>query len=519
MFGKRLVSLFFVFTVTSFAIAGPDDWTNLAHTPQHSSIAVDGPNQIDASTLQWINDFDPQDPNYFVSFESYTAPVVHNGKVYAYAKYFNPNEGFDYTNSQIVAYDSNSGQIEWSTPVDLQAWDSASSPCVDTKHNTVLMGSGNKVFCLDAQSGTQLWAAQLEKVTVNASVCTATDLPNARAFAVDYDGFGITGKIYCINLDPNTPENPYQPGQIIWSDTIGQTTGNTPAYKNGVVYVTSLSSPTNFNGNIYAYDATAATPVKIWQTTDPNFDTFSGGVTVTKEGYLYAVSYDWNEEFEDNSQLCKIDCTDGNIVWMIDAERSNSIPIVVGDKIYISGGIADDPSPDKWWEGSRPKVEAYQDNGPTATKLWETPESMVVGGWTSQAAYADGKLYVGAIPLDGDAFGAYTDLYILDLSKEPNEPNFIIAHYNDFSCGNSPAVTYDSIYTLGAGRLVKFKQPALLGDIEEDNAVDSLDLSSIANLWLLDRPIGTLRCDLDLDGMINMTDLALLANDWNTEIE
>jgi hypothetical protein len=471
------------------------------------SIAVDGPNTIDSNTLEWVADADPQDPDYYVEFESATGPIVYNGRVYAYARYL--NEFGEDTNSQIISYDANSGQLLWTRVIDKEVWDSWSSPCIDAKHNTVLIGSGSRVFAMDANNGAQLWATQLDQNVVNASVCTAVDIPHARAFITDYDDmFSGTGKFYCINLDANGQNNPYQPGQIVWSQVIGNTSGNTAAYRNGIVYVASIG--TDLRGYIRAYDATAGSAVKLWETANPEIEGFWGGVVVTKEGFLYAATYDfWGEE--DNSTLFKIDCADGNIVWGTPTERTSAMPVVVGDRIYISGGI-DGPY------GSRPKVEAYQDNGASVSKLWETGPDIVVGGRTNQPVYANGKLYVGAIPLVKNYIEAYTELYILNVSATPGDPNFIVAHYTAKSCGNNPAVTYDSIYTIGADGLFKFHQPAFLGDIHKDRKVDFYDFDEFANDWLFDGPIGVRRSDLNLDGKVDFTDFALLANEWRKEI-
>ncbi len=515
MISKGLISLILVFVVTAFVQAGSEDWPCYGHTATRHSIAVDGPDTIDVNTLAWIADEDPQDPNYYVEFEGSTGPVVYDGVVYAYARYY--NEFGEYTNSQVAAYDANSGEILWATVIDKAVWDSWSTPCIDTKHRTVLIGSGDKVFALDAQSGVQNWATQLEKNVINASVCVVVDIPHARAFITDYDGFGSSGKLYCINLDSKEPNNPYEPGDIVWSETIGATSGNTAAYSNGVVYVASIHGLNNASGTIHAYDATAEpVAIKWWETTDPNFEGFMSGVTVTKEGFLYAANYDYADANEDNSALCKLDCNDGRIIWITQTERTSSMPVVVGDKIYISGGIADDPP---WVEGSRPKVEAYQDYGESVTKLWETPASMVMGGWANQPVYANDKLYVGAIPLSGNYYGSYTELYVLDVSLEPDDPNFIIAHYQDKECGNNPAVTYESIYTIGYDGLFKFHQPAFLGDISKDGKVDIYDLAFLINVWLYDGPIGVSRSDLDLDGDIDFIDFSLLANQWYRELE
>lgn len=525
MLFKKLFIVLIMFYITADAYCGLNDWPAYANTMSRESIAVDGPDTIDNNTLEWVADADPQDPNYYVSFEGATQPIVYNGRVYAYAAFFEPNEqspgGRDRTKSQIIAYDANSGQLLWSTIIDPAIWDSWSSPVVDAKNNTVLIASGNvtadgwyalpaTIYAIDASTGSIVWTNQLDSAALNASICVAEDLEHSRAFITDYDGFGITGKLYCINLDANEPNNPYQPGQIVWSDTLGSTSGNTPAYKDGVVYVSSNADANGGYGAVYAYDAAANTPVRKWTATDSNFEGFTSGVTVTKTGYLYAACYNW-AGYENNSALCKIDCNNGSIIWITHTERTSSMPVVVGDKIYISGGFNG--------YGSRPKVTAYQDLGSSVVKLWETPPEMVVGGWTNQPVYANGKLYVGAIPINGNYFGAYAELFVLDVSKDVNDPNFVITHYIDKSCGNSPAVIYDSLYTIGYNGLFKFHQPALLADINKDNRVDFYDLAELANFWLYDGPIGTNRADLNLDGKIDFKDYSLLAGSWYGELD
>ncbi|MCX5632539.1 MAG: PQQ-binding-like beta-propeller repeat protein [Phycisphaerae bacterium] len=506
MISKKLLIIFVVILITTNTYGGYKDWPGYGNTATRHSITVDGPNVIDSNNLQWVADESPQGVSKF-EFESSTGPVVYKNTVYAVAKYLEPNElswnGYDQTASQLVAYDANSGQLLWTTVIDMAIYGSWSSPVVDAKNNNVLMPSGYKVYALNAENGTIVWTTQLDNFVVNASVCIAVDLPYARAFITDYAYYN-GGKFYCINLDANEPNNPYESGEIVWSDVLGATCGNSPAYKDGIIYVSSNG------GSVYAYDAKATIAVKIWQASDPNFEGFSSGVTVTKEGFLYASNYSYVWQ-EDNSALCKIDCNNGNIVWITNTEQTSSMPVVIGDKIYISGGING--------YGSRPKVEAYQDMGTSVIKLWETPADMVVGGWSNQPVYANGKLYVGAIPIDGDYFGAYTELYVLDISTDVNDPNFVIAHYIDKECGNNPVVTYDSLYTIGYDGLLKFHQSALLADINKDSKVNYCDLAELAVVWLYDGPIGIKRADLNLDGKIDFKDYSLLAGSWYGELD
>jgi outer membrane protein assembly factor BamB len=417
--------------------------------------------------------------------------------------YFEPNEqspsgsGHDYTNSQIIAYDANSGQMLWWTVIERAVYGSWSTPCIDTKHNTVLIGSGSidgegeiapgKVYAIDAVTGAIVWTTQLYGPVVNASICVAVDIPNARAFITDFN-FDSSGRLYCINLDTG--------GQIVWSQAIGNTCGNTPAYRSGVVYTATA------DGAIYAYNATANSAVELWKFTNPDYDGFYGGVVVTKEGYLYAATCSFYTEEEDNSTLFKINSSNGSVVWTTPVQDTDCVPVVVGDKIYVSGGA---------WTC---RVKAYQDLGTSVVKLWGTDANLSVGGWDDQPVYANGKLYIGAI-FPGEIFG---ELCVLDVTVTPNDPDFI-TRYTDWWCGVSRAVTYDSLYAIGADGLFKFHQPVLLADIDKNGTVDFCDLAELAAVWLYDGAIGVNRADLNLDGKINFTDFSLLAGSWHGELD
>lgn len=500
--------LLFVFALSGLCHAGQNDWTHLAGNPARVSIALDGPDTIDAGTLAWVAWEDPLAPGYYAEYIGPSSPAVYAGKVFTNARYY--DESGTFTNNQIIAHDAETGESIWATVIKKGVLDSWASPCVDPANNAVLIGSSNIVYSLDADTGDINWSTQLNRTIVNASLCIASDAGAGRAFITDYDGYGNSASLHCINLGVFTANNQYEPGEIIWSDTIGGASGNTPAYRDGVVYVTSIrstdhvwtSNNTDPGGTIYAYDANADTPVKLWQLTSSEFDGFFGGLVITSQGYIYAANYDLYG-LQDNSALCKVDCDDGSIVWVAQVERTETVPVVIGDKIYISGGIGG-------W-GSRPKVQCYQDLGDAAVKLWETPSEIVIGGWTNQPVYANGKLYVGGSS-DAGQFSSYDDLYILDMTKTPADTDFVIDQFS--GCGSSPAVTLDSVYSIGYDGLHKFYQPALAGDMNKDGIVSELDLTAFLQSWLWAGPVGIDRSDIDLDGRVAMIDFALFAADW-----
>ena len=456
--------------VTVQALGGEDDWTHLGRDASRQSIAADGPNTLDANTPGWVVKTDPQNSSHDIAVEGATGPVVYAGKVFAYA-----GCGQD-PNSQVAAWDAASGRLLWSTRIDKASWGSWSTPCVDTKHNSVLIGSGSRIFALDANDGSPVWKVpiELEGPVINASICTALDLPHARAFLTDASK---DGHLYCINLDANEPNNPHEPGHILWGYQIGSTLGNSPSYADGVVYVAA-------GGTIYAFDANAASepnkpiwkaPKDNWVAVDPNIPVrgqFWGGVTATQEGFLYAATYKYDTTTgENNSTLVKLDRRDGRIIWTFDVERTDTIPVVVGDMIFVSGGLSGP-------FGSKPKLQAFHDLGDRAKLDWDTSVALpdeAIGGWTAQPCYASGKLYVGGITSVGDYFGAYDTLYILDVSCRPEDPGFVI-HEAQEGCGNSPVVTHDSVYSIGPNALTRFYQPCTLPGIIGDGPVNASEM-------------------------------------------
>ncbi len=449
------------------AMAESPEWTHLGADASRQSIAVDGPNTLSAETLAWEVTTDPQDPNRQIEFEGATGPVLYSGKVFAYVRCE------EEPNSTIAAWDAETGRRLWSILVDQACDGSFSTPCVDSKHGSVLIGTGSRVFALDVNDGSSVWEApiELDAPVVNASICVALDLPYARAFLTDagywtQDG---QGHLYCINLDANEPNNPYEPGQILWRYHLGNTLGNSPSYRDGRVYVATAQGRVDkrAGGQVHAFDASAVSepnepiwtaPGEDWIAADPNHriaGPFCGGVTVTPEGFLYAATYLWDlNTTENNSTIVKIDCNDGRILWTAAVERTDTIPVVAGEAVFVSGGAGE--------YGSKCKVQAFRDLGNRAELVWDTAADLpdaVIGGWIAQPSYASGKLYVGtqskpysAWPPNGNG-----DLYVLDVARRPSDAGFVISHVE--GCGNSPIVTHDSVYSAGSNALMRFRQP------------------------------------------------------------
>ncbi|MCG3137834.1 MAG: Outer membrane protein assembly factor BamB [Phycisphaerae bacterium] len=430
-------------------------WTHYAATPQRNSVITgSGPSRLNGQ-LRWVRGVDgSQQP---IEFAGPSSPMIYNSRLYAYAFH-------DLDHDKLVALNATTGAVLWqslitATPADLGSW---SSPAIDTRNNRVLIASGDQLHALHATTGALVWQTALEKTVVNASPVVTTNLftngtPSNRVFISDYSGFGSGGLLYCINVDPfHTVNNPYQPGEIVWVADIGATSGNTPAYANGVVYVSSAEA------FIYAFDATAtpppgSMPAPLWVSENfqsASFEGFYSGVNVSG-GALYAATYN----FYGDGVLVKLDATTGATLWQESAVPTDSTPLVVGQRVYLTGGI--------FGFGQFPTLQAFQDNTTSAALLWDTyadtydPEdpdaALLIGGWTHQPVYAGGRIYVGTVPDGFDTTAPYTDLYILNPGLAPGDSGFIIDHF--VGAGSSPAIVSGWLFTIGQAGMHAFRDP------------------------------------------------------------
>jgi len=394
----------------------------------------------------------------------------------------------------LLAMNRLTGQIDWTAPIAAPLFDSWSTPAIDTINTTVIVAAGTELAAFDTATGARIWTTSLARPVVNASPAITHDLgPADRVFITDYDGFGSAAKLYCSNIDPRDPNlNPFDPGDIVWAANIGQSTGNTPAYLNGVVYTASAGTGLAPNGQLFAFraDATAfphAPPPPLWTFTNPKLAGFWGGVSVRMIGAqtnVYVASYSFSGNL-DSGNLVKVDAATGDLIWSVDANRSASIPVPLDDgRIVLAGGIMG--------FGSVPSVELFTDLGTSARLKWnsaidtwidannnglmEVGEFLLVGGWTTQpVATESNQILVGAIPTSGFLFDPNTDLYALDAARRPSDPQFVLDVYS--GAGSSPAVTKNAIYTVGQDGLHAFDfTPACYADCDTSTGQGTLDI-------------------------------------------
>jgi len=387
---------------------------------------------------------------------------------------------------RLWALDRFDGAIRWSATVDAPNLSSWSTPAIDARRGTVLVAAGSAVTAYALSTGAQVWRAMLQAPIVNASPIVTTDLGlHDRAFITDYDGFGVSSRLYCINVSPQNALNPYVPGAIVWSAPIGAASGNTPAARGGRVYVSSVGDWGFAPGQLLCFDAKASgpEPAPLWTMNNPTGESFFGGVCVADDDMLYASSY----SFYGNSlsaNLVKVDGRTGALKWSVACNRSASIPVLMaGGRVALSGGLAG--------YGTVPTLQLFQDNGASASLVWDSSlatwndvnhnglrdsgEYLVIGGWHNQPApFADRtRLLVGAIGSGSDVTG-YGSLLLVDTSFAPAAPGFVVSQRP--GVGASPAVAGRNVYSLGSGGLMAFGPKPPRCDVNGDGALTIDDL-------------------------------------------
>lgn len=429
--------------------------------------------------------------------------------------------------ARLFAMSRLTGQVVWSAPLSSPVLDSNSTPVVDAQHRTVTYGSGRMVTTFALADGQVVWQRQLTRNIVNASPVVTTDLwPANRMFITDFHGGATSGRLYCINIDPrDSALNPYDPGEIVWSVVLGGTSGNTPAYAGGVVYVATNGTVNvppmpNDPGTVRAYPASATTaPAPLWTFTNVIAEGFYGGLCVTPpEGsgappWVYAASYAFDTAGGMNSaNMVKLNGLTGELAWSVPTNRTSSIPVpLAGGRIAVSGGVRG--------YGTVPTVSLYEDHGTWASLLWDSVtgtwhddnqnglidegEYLPVGGWSVQpvvSQYGGRTMMLVGVPPDAASSAASEDLFVLDLDAPPSSPEFVAQHVH--GPGHTAAIAGSNAFSTGADGLFCFGPTPEQLDINADTVI------TVDDLYAWESGEGLL--DVDGDGVVSPADRALV---------
>lgn len=432
-----------------------------------------------------------------------TGLVVDNRRVYAITH--DPNNP---DLAHAVAFDRQTGDELWATPIEAPIFESWSSPAIDLQHENLIVATGRTVAAYDAATGDERWATDLGAMIVNASPVVTQDLGQRdRLLITNYAfGGGEPGALYCINTDPfDEAHNPHQPGELVWTKQLGaDTSGNTPAYQGGRVYLGTASNGSGSRGTIRAYDITSdETPSEpIWLFTNTINAGFFAGVTIAR-GHIYASSYSFTG-LQLSANTVKLNKNTGELVWSVPTNRTDASPIVLPDgRVVISGGVATGESDFLPFFGTIPSVGLIDDQGDSATLLWDSALAthndlnannvwdfgepfLSIGGWTHQpiAVQVDARphLLVGTLPLNTPVsyIGHNTDLRLIDLSLHPTDPGFIVQHAT--GAGSTPALSRGWVFTSGASGVSAYAPPSssmLLRDLIDRYTRGELSLDQL----------------------------------------
>jgi outer membrane protein assembly factor BamB len=387
-----------------------------------------------------------------------------------------------------VALDRDTGEEIWSTPIAPVILDSWSSPVIDIEHGTLIIATGSTIVALDATTGNQVWAHTLSSTIVNASPVVTDDLGHRDRVLITNYSFGGLGnaQLICINIDPfNADTNPYHPGDLVWAKNLGaDSSGNTPAYQNGRVYLATASNGSGSRGTIRSYDITAdiAPTTPTWSFTNTINAGFFGGVSIAT-GHIYASSYSFTG-LQTGANTVKLNKHTGALVWSVPTNRTDATPIVLpnGD-VIVSAGVAQGEFDFIPFFGTIPSISYIVDAGSSAALAWDSflethddtnnngfwdfgESYLSIGGWTHQPIAITVNniphLLVGTLPLNSPIsyIGNNTDLRLLDLTKSPTDAGFIVDHATD--TGNTPAIASGWIYSGSDDGIKAFAPPSAL---------------------------------------------------------
>lgn len=465
-------------------------WTAFAGNAERTSVVdrAQGPGTI--SGPRWVKRGD-DDASY--AFYGQAGVVVSDELVIAVGYETASSEGGEprVRSSQVdtvVAFSRASGAVVWTANIPIASLDSWSTPTVDAVNNSVVVASGGWLTAIALEGGDQLWVRALGRVVVNASPVVTNDLgARNRAFITDHSfALGGSGRLYCVNTSPFLPGiNPYLPGELVWSVSLdGQTSGNTPAYRDGVVYVsTATGGDTWDQGTIRAFPANATsapTPLWVYNHTDPSG--FFSGMALDGDS-VYASTYAF-QGGQFSAATVRLDASTGQQRWTVPTNRTNTVPVPLGEGlVLVSTGLpytSDLPA-----FGSLPSLQLIYEHpwGNGASRAWDSAVATLVdhnnngswdpgepfrpvGGWTNQPAVAvrngqDSLVYIGGTP-DADTdgfFGPSREMLLVDISKHPSEPGFVVD--TAAGTGGSPALVNREIYSVGFDGLYAFGAPSM----------------------------------------------------------
>lgn len=466
-------------------------WTHLGGSARRASfVSFPAP---PSTVPSWAATHDiNNDPIAFIGqapLAVYAGSNVSNGRVFAAGRVdVFPSPPNPY---RLYAFDRSTGATVWQSPIAFPRSNSFSAPAIDEHNSTVLYCSGPQVQAFYIADGALAWSATLNRNIVNASPLIVSDSSGrTRVFITDYDGFGNSSRIYCINADVfDAQRNAWAPGEVVWSAAIGAGSGNSVSYLpperggQGLVFVPTIAASNSGSvpvpGQIYAFPLeSVGTGVPVWTFSNLINEGYFGGLCVVPAPtgsapdvppVIFAASYAFDGG-TDTANLVKLNARTGELFWSVPCNRTSSIPVPLpAEFIALAGGI-------DGLFGSVSQVQLFQDSGFAGSLAWDTTGVLRVGGWANQPILTrfGGRNLLAAGSPPAQMWGFSSSLYLLDLSKRPPQPGFVVREY--LGVGGSPAMVGSSLYCIGTLGLVAFGPTPDDLDVDRSGVVDIRDL-------------------------------------------
>jgi outer membrane protein assembly factor BamB len=334
-----------------------------------------------------------------------SSPAISDGKVY----FGNSDNG-----KKIFCLDANDGSEIWNYTI--MGWNIISSPAISDGKVYIGGAYDDRIYCLDANDGSEIW-----NYTTGYIVYSSPTVSNGRVYIGSHDT-----NVYCLDA-----EN----GSKIWNFTTGDYVISSPAIYDNRLYIGSKDQ------NVYCLNVDDGSEIWNFTTGVSLWGVWASPTVVEGKVYIGAL---------DEKIFC-LNAADGSEIW-----NKN-----VGDWIYSTVAF----STGRIYFGTNNK-NVFCLDADDGSEIWKfsTKESI-----TSSPAISDGKIFIGS---NDD------NIYCLDANDGSEIWNFT----TDGSIYSSPAVADGNVYVCSRdGYVYCFGEGKLYPDLECNGELTWNKLKPLSN--------------------------------------
>lgn len=463
-------------------------------------------------------------------------PVVSSTHVFAVGSTQAAGQAREFA---VFAVARETGAVAWRAALpQAVTLESQASAALDAGNGTVVVAAGSALTAWDVRDGALRWSVTLPQQLVNASPLVTSDRGKSdRVLVTTYSPGPNSGELVCVNVDAfDAVSNPWQPGDVVWSVTVGLTSGNTPAMLpralggDDLVVVSTIGEAGLVPGAIMAFDVGASgAPVLLWTFENTRPQGFFGGCTlamgVSGRLEVTAASYAFGGGLT-SANTVRLDASDGALLGETPTNRTNANPIVLASRrIALATGIGGFGSaPSLLWLDGSLGASATITNSAHDTWVdldgdgrYDVGEYLRLSGYNAQpAASVFGglpRLLVPTMQVAGTTVSSGAALSVIDPLRAATAAGFVVQQ--TLAAGGSVALAGANAYSVGSGGLVAFGPVPSRFDVNGDGRRGVDDLY----VWVA----GSGQRDVNGDGATNGADLdalrALLRSDETRVLE